>query len=187
MLRHLTLAAALCLSPFAAHAVTEATPTDPGGFDLVAAPGSSLVANNGIYVGNIFGGAGIAISGKENITVTLTTGQSMNSFAFDIYEPTLSEATLEGCNTTCVDSTFELNFFKSGSLVNSATIMPDDDVITSYAYSGFQFDTLVFTEIVGTNDNEFFANFSAAVVPVPAAGLLLIGALAGLGLARRRG
>jgi hypothetical protein len=49
--------------------------------------------------------------------------------------------------------------------------------------SGLSFDTMV----VGAGNPAFeFANLTVAPVPVPAAGLLLVGALGGLALARRR-
>lgn len=193
MLRTFLTALALGLLPGAALAssvVFEATPNETaGGFDIVAGAGSSLPGDSSPFVGNIFGGAGFAISGVENFTGTLASGGKMTSLRFEIYEPT-SIQKLEGCNTACVDSTFMLQLFNDGAQVFSANFSPADDTINGVEVAAgfYVFDTFVITETVGTHDNEFFANFEAtlAPIPLPAGGVLILSALAGLGLMRRR-
>jgi len=194
MFRTALSAAALAALPALAQAapVFEATPTDPGGaFDITIAPGSSLPGSSAPFVGSVFGGAGFAISGVENFSGRLAGGGYMTSLRFEIYEPTTTQ-TLEGCNTACVDSTFSLELFDGTTSLVSFTFFPTDDAITGVEVADgfYTFDSFVVTETVGTNDNEFFANFSAntaSVIPLPAGGLLLASALAALGLRRRRG
>ncbi len=193
MFRTTLAALAVCILPGLAQAssvVFEATPNETaGGFDIVAGAGSSLPLDSSPFVGSIFGGAGFAISGVENFTGTLADGGKMTSLRFEMYEPTDS-ALLEGCNTTCVDSTFMLQLFNDGTEVFSASFFPTDDVVTGVEVAPgiVVFDTFVITETVGTNDNEFFANFSAtrlAPVPLPAGAGLLLGALGLMGALRR--
>ena len=192
-MKHLLLVAGLALAPAAGAASTvfEATPTDPGGaFDIAFPAGSSLGPDpQSQFVGNIFGGAGFAISGPENFSGRLASGGLMTGLRFEIYEPTTPQK-LEGCNATCVDSAFTLTLRLGGVDVVSFPFFPADDIVqgVEVAPGFFTFDEFVVTETAGGNDNEFFANFEAtlAPIPLPAGGALLIGALGALALARRR-
>lgn len=191
MLRSLLLSFAISC-PVGAYAATvfEADPLAPGGFDLTAAPGSSFVGDSTPFLGSVFGGVGFAISGVESFSGTLASGADMISLSFEIYEPT-SSALNEGCNTTCVDSGFTLALFDDGSEVFSANFFPTDNteqLVDFAGIPGLVFDTFVITEFQGTNDNEFFANFTAglAPIPLPAPALLLLAGLGGLGMIRKR-
>lgn len=175
--------------------IFSATPTLPGSpFVITAAPGSSIPADNTPFVGNIFGGAGFALSGVENFDGRLASGGKMSALRFEIFEPT-SIAESEGCNTTCVESAFTLELLDAGVSLISLPFVPTPNMINGVevAEGFFVFDTFRVRETVGGDDNEFFANFSAMVlpttqahVPVPASGLLLLAGAGLLSLVRRR-
>ena len=192
-MKHLFLVAGLALAPAAGAASTvfEATPTDPGGaFDITFPAGSSLGPDpQSQFVGTIFGGAGFAISGRENFSGRLASGGLMSGLRFDVFQPTTPQ-TLEGCNTTCVDSAFNLTLRLGGVDVASFPFFPDFNRVQGIevATGTVVFDEFVVTEVTGSNDNEFFANFEAtlAPIPLPAGGALLVTALGALAIARRR-
>jgi hypothetical protein len=151
----------------------------------------TLTAGNTIFVGTGWsslmpGGNAIAISGSEDLDIAIDTGLA-TAFGFYFHEPASSTGQLDGCNTTCVDSTFDIEFYLGGVLLDSVLFSPADDLLL---FGGIildeVFDEVRFNEIVGTNDNEFFGEMYIARVPEPGT-LALIGiGLAGVGVARRK-
>jgi hypothetical protein len=131
-------------------------------------------------------------SGNENFDIAALT--TMYAFGFTIYEPT-SSAAINGCNFTCVDSTFVVTLFSGASEIGSLTIQPLDNAFDFYGfYSSDAITSVTIRETVGTPDNEFFGRFYTGTtqlgtetsVPEPATlGLLGLG-LAGVGFARKR-
>lgn len=111
---------------------------------------------------------------------------------------TYSSVTGTGSIDLGIDATALSFVWGSPDDYNTLTLLDDGDVVFSYAYpttigsnipdslftvSGVLFDEVVFAS--GTPAFEF-ANLSVAAVPLPAAGVLLLGALGALGIARRR-
>ncbi|MEJ2330085.1 MAG: PEP-CTERM sorting domain-containing protein [Gammaproteobacteria bacterium] len=151
----------------------------------------TLTAGNTIFVGAGWsslmpGGHAIAISGPEDVDIAIDTGIA-TAFGFYFHEPALSTGQLDGCNTTCVDSTFDIEFYLGGVLVDSVLFAPADDLLL---FGGIildeVFDEVRFNEIVGTNDNEFFGEMYIARVPEPGTLALLGIGLAAMGFARRK-
>jgi hypothetical protein len=108
------------------------------------------------------------------------------NFSVDQVDLTLHWGSIDARNT--------LRFFRDGALVATVggldvpTPINDPNVDPGFGssivtISGFKFDQVVFTN---GNFNAFeFSNLSATAVPLPAAGWMLISALAGMGLLSR--
>lgn len=167
--------------------------------DLAGSQGTSvtlgdatLTAANSIFVGTgwstlLPNQRAIAISGTENLTVAINTAP-VNAFGFYFHEPGSSTAPLDGCNTTCVDSTFRIDLLLNNVIVDSSvTFAPINDtaLFLGFVYDTF-FDEVRFTEIVGTNDNEFFGEmFAGVAVPAPATLFLFATGLLAFGISGR--
>ena len=151
---------------------------------------ATLSAANSIFVGTgwstlLPNARAIAISGPENLLVSLDTGAA-TAFGFYFHEPT-GTAQLDGCNTTCVDSTFQVEFLLGASVVDSFLFNAgDNQSIFLGAILDEAFDAVRFTETVGGADNEFYGEMFVARVPEPGMLGLLGAGLIGLGAMRRK-
>ena len=151
---------------------------------------ATLSAGNTIFVGAgwsslIPGGNAIAISGPENLDVALDTGLA-SAFGFYFHEPGSSTAQLDGCNTTCAVSAFEIDFYRGGMLLGTQAFDPADDQLIFFGIILDEaFDEVRFRETVGTHDNEFYGEMYVKRVPEPAALLLTGLGLLALGATRR--
>ena len=129
---------------------------------------ATLTAPNDMFIGpgwsTLFPGPGshaIALSGLEHLNVSLNNGPA-TAFGFYFHEPTGS------CGgPVCMDSTFTIDFYLGGGFVDSINFSPADDqlVFHGLAVVPGPFDEVRFTEIVGTNDNEFYGEMYAAPAP----------------------
>ena len=122
----------------------------------------------------------MAIGGVENFDITPLT--TIYAFAFTLYEPTSTAAT-NGCNTACVQSTFQVKLYSGATVLATYTIAPPDNSYDFHGYGSSDPITLItIRETTGTNDNEFFGRFMLGTQPLtlPEPGSL---ALLGLGLA----
>ena len=152
---------------------------------------ATLSAGDTIFVGGgwstlLPGGNAIAISGPENLQVSINTGLA-TGFGGYFHEPGSSTGRLDGCNTDCVDSTFLVQFWLGASLVEAVSFnAPDDQAFFGGLFLDEVFDRVTFTETIGSHDNEFFGEMFAVRVPEPATLWLLGGSLIGIGLMRRR-
>ena len=151
---------------------------------------ATLAAGNDIFVGSGWStllpdGMAIAISGPENLEVSINTGLS-TGFGGWLHEPSQPDR-VDGCNTACVDSTFLVQFWLGTSLVDGASFnAPDDQALFGGVFLDEVFDRVTIAEIVGSHDNEFFGEMYVVRVPEPATLWLLGGSLIGIAWSRRR-
>jgi len=157
---------------------------------------ATLSAGNTIFVGSgwstrIPGGNAIAISGFENLDISINTGKA-TAFGGYVHEPTGNTGKLDGCNAACVDSTFVTSFYRAGTLIDSVTWMPGNwGEGTGFGFGGVVldqiFDEVRIREIEGGIDNEFFGEmYVTRAVPEPGMLGLLGAGLLGLAMLRRK-
>jgi hypothetical protein len=133
----------------------------------------------------------LAVSGVENYNV-VSSSVSLFAFGFDFHEPSLSTPPgpqfPDTCNTTCVESTFQITVLNGALVVGSHVFSMPNDVLTFVGVASTDpFNRIEIREIIGTNDNEFFGNFTVATTQrVPEPSLLAILGIGLLGLAIRR-
>ncbi|WP_227267927.1 VPLPA-CTERM sorting domain-containing protein [Roseobacter weihaiensis] len=120
-----------------------------------------------------------------NTDMTLSFGTDLAALSFDIVD-------IDGPNNTSNHETFVFSYFYMGAFVDSITVSSDDTTldaeVVTVSYSGL-FDEV---QIVGTtpggtrNIGWGIDNINVTAVPLPAAGFMLLSALGGMGLMRRR-
>lgn len=170
--------------PFALEVVSFAA----GNLSFTLGPGPAFFAVGDPQYGDLVPGNDLLLSGPESFDVTLSS--SVFAFGFHLYEPT-SNNPFNGCNTTCVDSTFVITLYSGSTAIGVFTVQPTDNQLEFIGFwSSTAFDRVTVRETVGTNDNEYFGGFytgttAATVVPEPATILLCGTGLAGIVLKRR--
>ncbi|MFZ3584582.1 VPLPA-CTERM sorting domain-containing protein [Loktanella sp. DJP18] len=144
-----------------------------------------LGAPDGDFVGGIGNGF---FSMKNTDQVVLTFGTSFAGSIY-IYEVTGGNVNnnVEGLNFTLIAQDFGGNqvagvFNNMGTKVSGTTARYEIE----FASTGGPFTSLIVQDNSGTADGFDLDAIAVSAVPVPAAGLLLLGALGGLGAMRRR-
>ncbi len=148
---------------------------------------------------NEIAGSDLAASDRENFNMTISGGA--DAIGFYIHEPTylgVNAPGTWGCNATCYDTTFSIEIFAGATSLgkfnynapNDSTVAVGGPLGFFGVYSSVLFDSVQVRDVTNTIDNEFFGDFliskPPAVVPLPAAGWLLVSGLAALGFGGRR-
>jgi hypothetical protein len=135
----------------------------------------------------------LAKSGTESFDVVPVAGTY--ALGFSIYEPT-SSVLLNGCNATCVDSTFVVTLLSGAASLLAHTLQPADQAFSFVGFwSSDPITSVQIRETVGGIDNEFFGDFYRGTaqqgaqppvtgVPEPGTLALMLGGLVWLGLRR---
>ena len=178
---------------------TSATGTTDGiGWTLDSNPNTSVLTNSQAYDGNAAPVTPLALE-NDGIGVLLTTETDDEvTFPAESLTMTFDEAVgVSGFYFLDLFGDETVTVYADGDLVTPLTIVSSpwgntDNSEGGYVYYAFDATVTTLTFVPGNlNDNRGRPDFALAAIdlaaiPVPAAGLLLLTALGGLGLARRR-
>ena len=159
-------------------------------FNITGALSSSINTSYSLFTDKFAPNPYVVINDRENFDAVVTFASAVYGFGMDVYEPQASTLIFNGCNATCVESTFEITFLSMGSILDTITFEPDNEILDFIGYSNATaFDRIEIRETVGGIDNEMFGNFVTSTspvspVPLPAGLPLLVVALGAFGLAR---
>ncbi len=148
----------------------------------------------------LISGFEIAISGSENLNISINLGTDVSSFGFDFHEPTTTNQVVDGTNTPFShESIFTIDLFNSSTFMDSVIFDPLGDQLEFFGLtSNMGFDSIRITENLNgltyaggidiSNDNEFFGEFytAATIVSEPSFIALLATGLLWLVMTHRR-
>lgn len=151
---------------------------------------TAFVPNDTVTPVGTFGDVFLTGDFVKNSSLSMSFAKSLTALSFDV-------ADIDGSGNQAEIFTF--TFFSGGLVVGTDVIQagvnatPGDGAVTTVSFSGL-FDTVnIFNATVGkpqTGSNRNIGwgldNINATVVPLPAGGLLMLTALGGLAVARRR-
>ena len=124
--------------------------------DLTYSTGGTLIFGISYDWSTLLPGNDIAISGLENLNVTVD--EMVYAIGYEFHEPSQAIGGVSNSTGTSafIESTFQIKVFQDDELLETVQYMPPNDIRAFFGVASDQpFNKISITEIVGGSENEY--------------------------------